>query len=83
MDNIELDDKLTELALYQDRAFTMVLDLMDFFSKPGTPTDRDIATIRLGFANISTKLEIAIDYLLRSRELTAEIQNTEVTNIVG
>ena len=77
------DDVFTELSLNLDKVFLMSLEIYDYFSKADGPSERNIAYIRQEFGNISTKMEIEIDYLCRSRDLIAEQQEGEQRSIVG
>lgn len=83
MDVIKFDDVLTELSLNLDKSFLMNLEVYDFFSKAGSPTERDIMNIKSQFDNITTKLEIALEFIIRSRNLIAEHQGGDERNIVG
>lgn len=77
------DDVFTQLSLNLDKIFLMTLEVYDYFGKSDGPSARNIDYIRHEFGNISAKMEIAIDYLCRSRDLIAEQQDGEQRSIVG
>ena len=82
-ENGKISDVFTELSLNLDRIFLMTLEVNAFFDKPGLPSERDVMNIISQFGNIGTKLEIAIDSIVSSRNLVAEQQEGEMREIVG
>ncbi len=79
----QYDDALTQLSLNLDRTFLMILNLHEYFDKSVPLSEKDKLEIIYSYDNISTLIEIAEDYVIRSRELIAETQNVEATNIIG
>lgn len=79
----QYDDALTQLSLNLDRTFLMILELHEIFNKSLPLSDKDAWNILHMYVNIQTFIEIAEDYVIRSRELIAETQNEEATNIIG
>ena len=77
------DDVLTELSLNLDRTFLMILELHEIFSKSLPLSDKDAWNVLHMYGNIQTLIEIAEDYVIRSRELIAETQNVKATRIIG
>lgn len=79
----QYEDALTQLSLNLDRTFLMILNLHEYFGKTVPLSEMDAMEIVRSYANISTLIEIAEDYVIRSRELIAETQGTELTCIIG